>query len=187
MEMNETLKVIANRRSVRSYKDAQIKDDELNTVLQAGLMAPTGHNDQSWYFTVIQNKALLKEISDCCKMEMQKTGIAWMIGMAKNEKLNIFYNAPTSIVVSTRKDAVTPSADAAAAVENMLLAAESLQIGSCWIGLAKFYFNDPQNCRKLDIPDGYEMQYAFILGYKVDGAKLVQPPRKYKQYFNIIK
>ncbi len=185
--MNEVLKAIANRRSIRHFKDEQIKDEELNAILEAGLMAPSGHNDQSWYFTVIQNKTILKEISDASKSEMQKSGINWIVEIAKKETFNIFHNAPTAIIVSARKDAVTPVADACAAVENMLIAAESLQIGSCWVGFAKFYFNNQESYKKLEIPEGYEMQNAFILGYKPDGYKMVPPPRKYKKYYSIIK
>jgi nitroreductase len=185
--LNEVLKAIANRRSLRNYKDEQIKDEELNAILEAGLMAPTGHNDQPWYFTVIQNKALLKEISDGAKAGMKQTGVGWIVDLANNEKMNIFYNSQTAVIVCARKDAVTPLADACAAIENMLIAAESLQIGSCWVGFAKFYFTGPESYKRLYIPDGYEMQYALVLGYKPDGVKMVQPPRKYPKYYSVIK
>jgi nitroreductase len=118
---------------------------------------------------------------------MQKTGIDWLINAGKNEKLNIFHNAPTVIIVSARKNAVTPVADACAAIENMLLAAESLNIGSCWIGFARFFFNDASNYEKLKIPSGFEAQYAITLGYKKSASKMPAPVRKYDKYYSIIK
>ena len=58
----------------------------------------------------------------------------------QTENLHIFPKAPTVIIVSARKDAVTPIPDCSAAVQNMLLSAESMDIESCWIGFAKFHF-----------------------------------------------
>ena len=54
--MNEVLQNILTRRSVRGFKSEQIKDEELNLILQAGIYAPSGMNKQSWQFTVVQNK-----------------------------------------------------------------------------------------------------------------------------------
>jgi hypothetical protein len=85
--MNEVLKAIANRRSIRKFKDAQIKDDELNAIIEAGLSAPSGHNTQPWYFTVIQDKATMKEISDTAKAEMKKNSNPWVKQIGNNDGL----------------------------------------------------------------------------------------------------
>jgi len=98
--------------------------------------------------------------------------------MASNESYKLFYNAKTIIVVSGEKSAVTAPTDCAAATENMMLAAESLGIGSCWIGLVTFLFKSKRGAEyaeKLGIPDGYEPYYAITLGYKkYDNAKAPQ-------------
>lgn len=54
--MNEVLKAIRNRRSVRTYLPTQIKQEDLDLIIESGIYAPSGHNDQPWHFTVIQNK-----------------------------------------------------------------------------------------------------------------------------------
>ncbi|MBU3178504.1 nitroreductase family protein [Clostridium estertheticum] len=54
--MNEVLKTIKNRRSVRSYFSEQTKQEELDLIIESGIYAPSGNNDQPWHFTVIQNK-----------------------------------------------------------------------------------------------------------------------------------
>jgi nitroreductase len=185
--MNEVLKTIAARRSVRQFRREQIKDSELMSIIEAGLQAPTAHNDQSCYFTIIQNKALIDEINRGSKIEMSMSDIDWVVKAGKNEKLHIFYNAPTVIIVSGRKDAVSPFADVCIAIENMLIAAESLNIGSCWIGFAKYFFNDIENLSKVPIPEGYEPCYGVSLGYKPENLKLERPERKYKEYYTIIK
>jgi len=184
--MNDVIKTIKNRRSVRKFREDQIKDDELHEIIESGLSAPSGHNDQSWYFTVVRNRDILNDISEGSKSEMRKSAIDWIAGSGRNENLRIFYNAPLAIIVSARKDAVSPLVDACAAIENMMIAAESLNIGSCWIGFSKFYFNNPESYKKLGIPEGYEAQYAVAFGYKPEGLKLTPPEKKREKYYNII-
>ena len=65
--MNQTLSVIRQRRTTRKFKLEQIKDEELKEIIDAGLYAPSAHNQQSWNFTVVQNGELIKELSDASK------------------------------------------------------------------------------------------------------------------------
>lgn len=175
--MNHTIETIKNRRSVRKYIPEQIKNEEMNTILEAAVYAPTGHNDQPWYFTVVQNPDLINEINIGAKESMGKTGIELLENLAKNENYNIFHGAPTVVIVSGRKDATTPLPDCSAAVQNMLLAAESMDIGSCWIGFARFYFMNPENLKKFDIPEENEVYFGVTLGYKAK-ENGIAPKRK---------
>jgi len=118
---------------------------------------------------------------------MTHVPVPWISELGRNEKYNIFYDAPTAIVVAAKKDAVSPLADACAAIENMLIAAESLGLGSCWIGFVKFYFTRSERLKKFGIPDGYEVHYGIALGRKPDDLSLTPPVKKYERYFNIIK
>ena len=185
--MNEVLKTIARRRSIRQYKDEQIKDTELKAILEAGLQAPSGHDSQSWHFTVIQKRELIDEISAGSKMAMRKAPVDWIAKLGAVEKYNIFYNAPTVIILAAKKDALSPVADVCAALQNMVIAAESLHIGSCWMGFAKFYFSAPQSYKKIGIPEGYEVFYALTLGYKPEGWKAKPRLRKYENFYRVIK
>lgn len=170
-KVNSVLKNIKTRRSERKYADKQITDDELDKILEAAIYAPSGHNEQSWHFTIIQNPDLIHQISEGAKEVMKESDVEWIAKMGSIEKLNIFHRAPTVIIVSGRKNAVTPEIDCAAAVQNMLLAAESLDVGSCWIGFAKFYFQNIENMEKFKIPEGYEVYFGVSLGYKVRQIK----------------
>lgn len=167
--MNEVIQNILNRRSVRVYSDEQIKQDDLDLILQAGLYSPSGCNMQPWHFTVVTNTDLLNAISETTKKELLKSDIENFREYAKNDKYHIFFNAPTVIFISGEKSAVVPQIDCAAATENMMLAAESLGIGSCWIGLSHYLFNSESGAEfieKLKIPEGYDAYYAITLGYK---------------------
>lgn len=164
--MNTVIENIKKRRSIRKYLAEQIKEEELNTIIEAGSYAPSGHNDQPWHFTVIQNKEMLDYISNKTKELMVNSDIEWISKMGKNEKLHVFYNAPTVIVISGTDKAHCPLIDCSAATQNMLLAAESLNIGSCWIGLVEAFFENKDEVKKLNIPEGYTPYYAVTFGYK---------------------
>jgi nitroreductase len=187
IDMNEVLKTIATRRSARKFSPEQIMGAELEAILAAAMQAPSAHNDQSSYFAVVQNKELIDEMSAGSKVEMRKAPYDWMVAMGSNEALNIYYNAPTVIIVAGRGDAISPLVDACAAIENMLIAAESLGIGSCWIGFAKFFFTGPERNRRLGIPEGYEVHYGVALGYKSEGPAAKPPARKFEKCYHIIK
>jgi len=164
--MNKVMETIKSRRSIRKYLPEQLKEAELQAILEAGAYAPSAHNDQSWHFTVVRNKELLDRMNDKAKELMAAQDADWVRSMGRNKLFHLFYHAPAVIVVSMRKDAMSPMVDCSAAIENMLLAAESLDIGSCWIGLARYYFSIKEELPRLKIPEGYEPCYAVALGYK---------------------
>ena len=166
--MNEILQVIKERRSIRVFKDEQIKDEELNEVLQAGLYAPSAMNQQSWHFTVIQNDTVLENFTQTAKDTYAKSGNDQLKGMSNNYKYKVFYNAPTAILISGDINAANPQADCAAATENILLAAQALGLGACWIGSMPYIFGNGSNealKKELEIPDGYNPIYSIALGY----------------------
>jgi len=183
--LNEVLRNIKSRRSIRKYRNEQIKDEELEMILESAIYAPTGGNDQPWHFTVVQNKELIDEMNKKCKKAMVEVPVDWIAKMGKAENLHIFYNAPTVIVVLGKEDATSPLPDCCAAIQNMLLAAESIGIGSCWIGLARFFFEDKENIKKLGVPEGYKPYYGVSLGYKASNNN--KAPERNKDVVNYIK
>lgn len=186
--MNETLKTILNRRSIRSYKPEQIKDEELYTILEAGKYAPSAMNQQSWHFTVVQNKEVLKKINESCKSAFLNSGNKNFEARAKAEDFEVFYKAPTFIIVSGDEKAIAPQDDSSLAIGNMLLAAESLDIGSCWIHAMNFLFstNEGKALKKeLGIPEGYVSIGSAAFGYKAVENPAPAPRRE--NTVNIIK
>ena len=167
---NPIISTIMNRRSIRSYKPEQITKFELDAILQCGLNAPSAHNNQSWHFTVVQNKDILKEINEEVRQIIINSGDERRAYIAKQEDYNIFYNAPTVIFVSMIKDEPFTQTNCALAIENMLLAAESQDVGSCIIGLVKLAFEGERKdyfLEKLDIARAIcEPLCAVSFGYK---------------------
>jgi nitroreductase len=186
--MNETIKTILNRRSVRSYSSEQIKDEELDLIIKAGLYAPSAHNQQPWHFTVVQDKKLIDNLNKATKEEMSKIEDNFLKATASNENYHIFYNSPTIIVISGEKSAMLPNTDCAAATQNMLLAAESLNIGTCWIGFVSFLFRSnkvQEYIKLLEIPEGFEPYYAVAVGYKT--KENTQAPLRRENTVNYVK
>lgn len=177
--MNEIMSVIKKRRSVRKYLDVQLKNNEIESILQAGAFAPSAHNEQPWHFTVIQKKELLDDMSRSIKKAMCITNVDWVKNMGSNENFHVFYNAPTVLLVSGREDAISPIVDCSAAIQNMLLYAESINVGSCWIGLIRFLIQNPEYNYKntFELPQGYKPFYAVALGYKGYESNSMGPKR----------
>jgi nitroreductase len=180
MIANETLRIIKQRRSIRSYKDQQIKDEELSVMLEAGQYAPNA-GDQAWHFTVVQNKDLLHRLNNAAKEAARNLDIAGLKELGQNVNFNCLYGAPTLIIVSGSEQSPVPlEADCAAATENLLIAAESVGLGSCWVFFVLLAFTSPQSAelkKELKIPEGYKPFSSAVFGYK-KGEAPKAPERK---------
>ena len=177
--MNETIKTLLNRRSIRAYKTDQIKDEELQLILEGGRFAPSAINEQPWLFAVIQNKEMLHKINEACKDAFIKSGNPRFAERAKDESFNVFYNSPTLIVVFAEEKTIAPQIDSALALENMFIAAESIGIGSCWIHAIAGILNSEEGKalrNECGIPDGFMAYCAGSFGYKAMEAEA--PERK---------
>jgi len=180
---NPVLDIIKSRRSIRKFTDIQIKEDDLEAILEAGMWAPSAGNSQAWHFTVIQDPEVLDWLNKQVKEAAKLFRVEYIQKMANNEKLNVFYNAPTVIVVSgDESDPDATEANCAAATQNMLLAAEALGLGACWVNFIRHpcdrnAANKREFLDRLAIPQGYKPYSSIVLGYKKYDAA-VAPERK---------
>jgi nitroreductase len=196
--MNSILDVMKKRRSIRKYLPDQIKDAELAAIIEAGTYAPSGHNCQPWHFTVIQNKELIEYINEKIKQQMATTSQEWAIKSGNSKQYHAFHHAPTVIIISGDKDAqspiplaatghsYTPLVDCAASIQNIMLAAENLGVGSCWLGIVNFFFALP-DVKKLDIPTNYQPYFAVTLGYKDTSVVELAAPKRKTNVINYIR
>jgi nitroreductase len=164
------IETITSRRSIRRFKKEYITNEELHAILDAGNMAPSGNNKQPWHFTVIKNSELINTLNVDGKKCCVEVPIPFVQKVGLNPRFNMFYGAPQIIVVSKLNDSVTPEQDCAAATQNILLAAESLNIGSCWVGYIGIGFSTPWFMEKyrtlLKLPENATPLYVIALGYK---------------------
>ena len=152
--MKSVLEVIQSRRSVRRFTGEQISDAELESLIEAGRYAPSGGNSQTNHLIVIQKESVLAEIRSrvqaaFAQMEVQEdtyASIVNSIALSKREghEYAFFFNAPTLIVLANKKGYANAMADCACVLENMMLAAASLGLGSCWINQLRWLDGNPE-------------------------------------------
>lgn len=136
-----TLQTILTRRSVRQFRPEQLREEHLADILEAGRHAPSGGNSQTTHFLVLQKpevlSALVKMVSATfAQMETDEhtyRSLRNSIRLSKQGGYVFTFGAPTLVVVANRRDYGNAMADSAVALENMMLAATALGIGSCWI------------------------------------------------------
>lgn len=167
-EYEQTLfETILGRRSVRSYSDKEVAPDILNTLLEAAVWAPTALHKEPWGFVVVQNKSILKTISDLAKPlfieELKRSGAREDV--LKHTSGNLFYNAGTLIIICGKTNGHLPIADCWMAAENMMLAACAMNLGSCVIASALPAMQLPEVRDMLGIPEGFTVIAPVIIGY----------------------
>ncbi|HXK50445.1 MAG TPA: nitroreductase family protein [Clostridiales bacterium] len=168
--MNEIMRCIRSRRSCRNFKPDPLREEELEQVIEAGLWAPSGNNKQPWYFTVIRNKRTVEKINNDAK----ENAVKYLtdpnrLSVANNKNFDLFYGAPCIIIISADMRSGTAVADCSAAIQNMLLMAENLKIGSLWNGIIRrFWFETPGVAafkQEYEIPEEFTPLYAVAFGY----------------------
>lgn len=177
--MNEVLKVIMGRRSIRRYQERQIADDEIQAIMEAAIHAPSAMNAQRWYFAVVQNRGLLDRMVDIIKENVMNSGPEMMKQRVSDPQYHTFYHAPTVVMIFADEKHRFGQIDCGLAAENIALAAESLGIGSCVMTSPGLLFaSEKGNAikRELGVPEGYNFICAVSLGY-IEGGKPSVPPK----------
>ncbi len=186
--MNQTLETLLKRRSVRKFTTEQLEDSALQSILEAGQFAPSAMNQQAWHFTVVQSKDVLTKLNEACRTAFLSSGNKSFEDRAKAENFSVFYNAPTLIIVTNDQKAIAPQHDGSLALGNMLNAAQSLGVSSCWIHALNMVLSLESNQSlkaELGIPEGYIPIGSGAFGYKAMETPAA-PPRK-DGTINIIK
>lgn len=188
--MNEIMQTILHRRAIRRFYTEQIEEEALQQILQAGLYAPSAGGRQGVIFSVCQDKEVnerLGKIKRANSNPHMATTTSYVSkeqpSIADDPKLtNAFYNAPTVITMFAPKNFLFSAEDCAVAAENMMLAADSLGIGSCYIGQGWNAFADPYGqeiLKKWEIPVDHYAVMQLLLGYPRPGDKHPEgKPRK---------
>lgn len=174
--MNEIIKTIKDRRSVRSFKPDMPEKEDIDQIIEAGLWAPSGIGKQSSIIIAVTNKEMRDKISALnCK-----------IGGWKDD-FDPFYGAPVILIVLAKKDVPTHVYDGSLTMENMMLAAQSLGLGSIWIHRAKEEFETEEGkalLKSLGADGEYEGIGHCAIGY-ANGGVSAPAPRKENRVFRI--
>ena len=163
--MNETMQTILSRRSCRSYKPEQIREEDLQQILQAGMYAATGRGLQPVKIVVVQEPETIAQLR---RMNAEIMGVS----------TDPFYGAPTICVILADTDTYTWVEDGSLVLGNMMLAAEAVGAASCWINRARQEFDSPEGkelLKKWGIPDRFRGVGHCILGYAAEEPAPAKP------------
>jgi nitroreductase len=152
--------VILSRRSIRRYQQKEIPRDAMDKILEAGRQAPSAMNRQPWHFIVVTNNEIKRELSRWLFTKHIKDSPVAIVGCAKTG----FIDSKWSIIGTS------------IALQNMVIAAWALGIGSCWIG----GFKEDKVKQLLKIPDKWKIVALVTLGYpdKTPHVKRKKPIEK---------
>lgn len=171
--MNETIRLILDRRSVRKFLPTPIEEAMIEAIVSAGTYAPSARNRQNWHFTVVTNKAMIEDMHRLMQKGMESRGIK--VDPAEH----VFYHAPLVIVVSSLLEGFSEM-NAGCAIQNMAIAAKSLWLDSCVIGQTRFMYTQTNKVdihRMLKVPMDYEHDCSICIGYR-DGDNPAPKPRR---------
>lgn len=171
--MNETIKVLLERRSIRAYENKPVSKEDLDTIVQCGLYAATAMGIQPWHLTVVTDRAVLDAITKANSVAVLNDPNApdTMKETIRNGTFDTFRGAPCAILVSGENDKDMTIADCANATENMAIAAKALGLGSCYIASFKVCMLAPggDEMKKLaGIPEGYIPYFALAIGHPAE-------------------
>lgn len=173
--MNDIINMMKDRRTIRRYKPGQIREAELTAILDAGLHAPNAGGAQSAVIVACQNPRINEELG--IMNRNAETNIGPGAAPVSSEQPSIrddpslksgFYGAPTVLTLFARKGIYNLTGDCFVAAENMVLAAQSLGIGSCIVGRAGSTFSTERGreiLKSWGIGDAYEARLHVTLGY----------------------
>ena len=164
--MKTLMEIIKQRKSIRAYKDKALPKDVVNAILEAGKYAPTARNLQQLEYKVITNKALINKLSEGIAAALQKEGMP--LKGPPGAKPNFFHGAPLLIIITAPKDNMFAASDAALAVQNIMLYATSIDLGSCFIGMARLIEKDKNLLKMIHIADNMTIVAAVICGYPAE-------------------
>jgi len=196
----DLLNLISNRKSVRKYLDKHIPDEDLRAVLEAGRLAPSWMNVQSWKFILVksqENKDLLSELS--IGQQQVKNADALIVCIAdtnawedakithiKNPALNPALQCEKGLLIRTMEQVIYP-------ISYMMLTAESLGISSCIIGAMGSEITQIQPeiystvREKLNLKDGEILSTIITLGYDANPTETIKQRKAFDEVISLEK
>lgn len=186
----EMLEFIKSRRSTRKFDGRMVEREKIEAVVEAGRYAPSGGNNQSTHFLVICNPQVLETLAQMVQetfagMEITPGMYSSMVSSIRASKAGNYvyhYHAPVLILTANQRGYGNNIADCACALENMMLEANALDLGSVWINQLRWLNEDPAitaYLRTLGLAENEQVFGALALGYAVEGLPNRTPvPRR---------
>lgn len=169
--MNDTQKAIRDRRSHRKYISEPVSAEVVSALIEAAKASPTGMNLQAYHFTFVTNKDIINEVEEAACDVIRACGDSARIARMEGRNWKIFYDAPLAVFISADPNARWGQIDSGIAIQNLVLEAESLGLGSVIIGMIETAFKSEKKEhleKLLQFPEGYEFAIAVAIGHPAD-------------------
>lgn len=157
----DAMQCLLERRSIRSFTDRKIAREDLEKIAKAAVYAPSGMNRQNCIFTVVQNTDIIEGLAECLRIKLNR------------DKDYNFYKPNALILCSAPRESMHAIEDCAVAMQNIMLAAHSLGVGSVWINQFKGVCDDPivrTQLSKIGLPEDHLVWGTAALGYASEDA-----------------
>lgn len=163
--------LLKTRRAVRDYQEKQVSSDLLMEIIQDACLAPSGGNRQSWRFIVVNDRDTIGRLSEESRSnlvaELDRDSAPWARRYEKalrNPRFNVFYNAPSLVIVCGEKGSHSVEVDCALAASYLMLSAAARGLGTCWVDLGS-HLRDPEILAEVGLTDDLAIVAPIIIGY----------------------
>jgi nitroreductase len=164
---NGTIRAIFERRSIRSFLPEPLTQYELETLRQVALASPSAMDRQPWHFHFITSQDVIRQLSEAALDTFRREGDQATLDRMAARHPSIFYGAPLLVVISTGQN--NPARlDVGIAAENLAIAAQSMGLGSCLIGLVDAAFRGAQTslmANLIKMPEGFRCAFSIAIGH----------------------
>lgn len=166
--------LVRKRRAVRDYEDKEVPLEILMQIINESCLAPSSSNRQPWHFIIINNKDVIKRLSDDSKssllldIEMNPASPHKNYeAILRDKHFNVFYNALCLVFIVGPKHLLSLQVDCALAACYFMFSACARGLGTCWIGLGRFIKN-PELLDLIGMPEGDQIVAPIVIGYPKD-------------------
>jgi nitroreductase len=161
--LETVMDIIKKRRSIRKYQDRPLPKDVINALLEAAAHAPSARNMQPLEYRVITGETLMAKLTDGLVSVMQSIGMP--LKTSPGGEPDFFRGAPVLILVIVPRENIFGSVEAGLAVQNIMLYAASVGLGTCFIGIVREIMRDKNLLKMLNIGDDMNIAASVVCGY----------------------
>ena len=168
MEFSELLK---KRRSIRLYQEKDVSTELVKEVIAEASLAPSSGNGQPWKFIIVNDREMIKRISDESKSALladidknPNSPAKKYEDTLKNDAFNVFYNAPCLVLIVGEKKFRSLAIDCTLAATYFMFSATAKGLGTCWIGLGSHVLDDKLRS-EIGLTDGLSIVAPIVIGY----------------------
>ena len=169
--MTEFSELLKKRRSIRHFEEREVPLEIIREIIKESCFAPSAANGQPWRFIIVNNKDLIKKLSDESKRNLlsyieknSETANKKYEAALRNPDFNVFYNAPCLVFIVGSQEIRNLLVDCALAASYFMFSATERGLGTCWVGLGT-YVQDSTLIEIIGMPEDHEIVAPLIVGY----------------------